>query len=180
MGEIIFVRHGQSQANADLVLATPDSPLTELGRSQAQQTARKLKDMGIKHIVSSPFVRTRQTAEIIADELGIPRDQITTMDELKEKYIGELVGKPKTHDSTWYYQAEGELGIESRADLIQRMSLALDKLSDLAKQHGTVLAVGHSASGSYLLEVSKGRKHFDEFEPYQEIMNADIVKIASR
>ena len=71
MGKFIFVRHGQSQANADGILADEHSPLTELGIEQARRTGYEIQSLGIKTILCSPFLRTQQTAEIIAGELGI-------------------------------------------------------------------------------------------------------------
>lgn len=63
MTRATFVRHGQSTGNAGL--PTPDlvaMPLTPLGVSQAQEVARSWRREPT-HIISSPFVRARQTAE---------------------------------------------------------------------------------------------------------------------
>ncbi|MBC8000240.1 MAG: phosphohistidine phosphatase SixA [Leptolyngbya sp.] len=48
-------------------------PLTEEGRQEARSVANALKKMNTRpnFIVSSPLVRTRQTAEIIQEVLGI-------------------------------------------------------------------------------------------------------------
>ncbi|WP_225782983.1 histidine phosphatase family protein [Xenophilus sp. Marseille-Q4582] len=58
-----FVRHGQSTGNAGL--PTPDlveMPLTALGASQARAVACSWQ-RAPTHLVSSPFLRARQTAE---------------------------------------------------------------------------------------------------------------------
>jgi len=44
---IYFIRHGQSQANADNVFGSPETPLTEIGRQQAKAAGEKLKADGI-------------------------------------------------------------------------------------------------------------------------------------
>lgn len=70
---ILWVRHGQSTWNViDRMQGHELSPpLTELGREQAEQTANLLGDRGVVRILSSPAVRARQTADIIAERLGL-------------------------------------------------------------------------------------------------------------
>uniref|UniRef100_A0A7S4FPB8 Uncharacterized protein n=1 Tax=Eutreptiella gymnastica TaxID=73025 RepID=A0A7S4FPB8_9EUGL len=48
-----------------------DSPLSEVGKSQARQLAAALKDRGVTRIISSPLIRCMQTSEIVAEELGL-------------------------------------------------------------------------------------------------------------
>ncbi|MCK5672025.1 MAG: histidine phosphatase family protein, partial [Spirochaetales bacterium] len=45
-------------------------PLATVGFEQASETAERLKDEKIDHIIASPFLRTIQTANIIAEKLG--------------------------------------------------------------------------------------------------------------
>jgi broad specificity phosphatase PhoE len=62
---LILVRHGQTEANAQgLLLGRADPPLTETGRRQARSLATALPTAA--RIVSSPLMRARQTAEVIA------------------------------------------------------------------------------------------------------------------
>ena len=70
---ILWVRHGQSTWNViDRMQGHELSPpLTELGREQSALTADLLADQGVVRILSSPAVRARQTADIIADRLGL-------------------------------------------------------------------------------------------------------------
>lgn len=49
-------------------------PLTKVGRRQADAVADRLADEGIARIVSSPFVRCRQTVEPLAGRLHLPVD----------------------------------------------------------------------------------------------------------
>lgn len=67
-----FIRHGQTDWNRDDRLqGSSDIPLNETGRAQAHEAAALLRDGGWEAIVSSPLSRARETAEIIAAELGI-------------------------------------------------------------------------------------------------------------
>ena len=81
-------------------------PLTEKGSEKARRIARALKKMNINpdYIVSSPYVRARQTAEILAKEMKYKQvlalsNQLVPMGEaeeivreINEKYnVDELV-----------------------------------------------------------------------------------------
>jgi len=70
---IYFVRHGESELNKKGIRQGPDGPLSLLGRAQADITAKKFpKRRGRPQvIISSPYERARETAEIIARELGM-------------------------------------------------------------------------------------------------------------
>ena len=178
MSMFIFVRHGQSDGNANGYIADAETRLTEFGIEQAKATAVKVKDKAITSIVCSPMARAQQTAETIAAELGIDIAHITVMEELRERGLGRVEGKLKDHDSEWYLtNDETELGIESRSELIKRMRTCLDKLDDLPE---TVLAVGHAISGYYLLEVAEGKTRFEDFGPAHELLNADFIEVDSK
>ncbi|NJM71776.1 MAG: histidine phosphatase family protein [Scytonema sp. RU_4_4] len=49
-----------------------DPPLSEDGMVQAQQLANRLKGENITHIFASPFLRTVQTANAVAEVLDLP------------------------------------------------------------------------------------------------------------
>ena len=72
---MIFVRHGQSTSNAvfyrtgrDPGIVDPE--LTEVGRHQAEFAAWRLSRLGVRRIITSPYKRALQTAEIIAARTG--------------------------------------------------------------------------------------------------------------
>jgi broad specificity phosphatase PhoE len=63
---LILVRHGQTEANArGLLLGRADPPLTETGYRQARSLASALPRPA--RIVSSPLMRARQTAAVLAE-----------------------------------------------------------------------------------------------------------------
>lgn len=49
-----------------------DPPLSDDGFEQASQLAQRLKGESIQHIFASPFLRTTQTAHLVADALNLP------------------------------------------------------------------------------------------------------------
>jgi broad specificity phosphatase PhoE len=70
---IVWLRHGQSTWNATGRMQghTAHPPLTDLGRQQARAAADELAGLGITTVLSSPAVRARQTATIVAERLGL-------------------------------------------------------------------------------------------------------------
>ncbi len=73
---MILVRHGQSEFNLHysqtrIDPGIEDPKLTPLGATQALGAAKALAEKGARRIVSSPYHRALETAEIIAGHLGL-------------------------------------------------------------------------------------------------------------
>ena len=71
---ITFMRHGRSRADDEgAVEGRYDSPLTEVGRSQARARAEELRSKGgdFDVIIASSLVRASETAEIVGGILGV-------------------------------------------------------------------------------------------------------------
>jgi phosphohistidine phosphatase len=69
------VRHGIAVSRDDPDCPPdPERPLTEKGRRRMEQVADGLRRQGMApgRLISSPYLRARQTAEIIAQALGLP------------------------------------------------------------------------------------------------------------
>lgn len=87
--KFIFVRHAESEGNVGKFFAKPETPLTENGHEQAKQLIEELKNDQIDVIISSPSVRTLETAAPIAKKLGI---EIIEDERLIEWDVGEFTG----------------------------------------------------------------------------------------
>lgn len=68
--KLVLVRHGRPD-ESDLT-RPHDPPLLDLGHRQALAVADRLAGRGITHIVSSPLLRARETAQPLAERLGLP------------------------------------------------------------------------------------------------------------
>lgn len=69
---IAFIRHGQTDWNAEgRMQGSSDIPLNDTGRQQAHDSVDVLAGTEWDVIVSSPLSRARETAQIVADDLGI-------------------------------------------------------------------------------------------------------------
>jgi probable phosphoglycerate mutase len=91
---LYLVRHGECLAQSDPQYADePDSPLSAQGNRQAYLTAQSFTSQAITHIVSSPLLRSLQTAQIFADVLNIP--QITVLVALREMWDALGMGRSR-------------------------------------------------------------------------------------
>ncbi len=86
-----YIRHGETDWNADHRLqGRADIPLNEKGIEQAEKQIAALKTLGINKIVSSPLLRAKQTANIIASALGV---DVVFEEKLTEIHLGSNEGK---------------------------------------------------------------------------------------
>jgi len=92
-----MMRHGESESNTEGVISSrADNPhsLTECGRVQVRKAASILTKKKIDYIIVSPFVRTRETADILTKELNIEGASVIVDDRLGEINLGILNNKP--------------------------------------------------------------------------------------
>ena len=91
MALMILVRHGQTDENVSgRISGQGDAPLNARGREQAALAATTLQPLGVTHIFSSPVVRARQTADILAQHLQV---DVAEVADLREVEYGEWEGK---------------------------------------------------------------------------------------
>lgn len=154
-----LVRHGQSQGNVardaaheagldviELALRDVDVPLSELGHAQAAATghwfAALPEDEKPEIILSSPYIRAKQTAEAICAAGGLAGGaKPTILDErLREREFGVFDGLTisgirarypdeaahRTKMGKFYHRAPGG---ESWADVILRLRSALNTIN---------------------------------------------------
>jgi probable phosphoglycerate mutase len=88
---ILLIRHGETPSNAARVIQTPDTPLSERGREQAERLARRLRGEGVAHILSSDLSRAVMTSEALRAATGV-RLELEPL--LQERDFGDLRGTP--------------------------------------------------------------------------------------
>ncbi len=91
MTKVYFIRHGQSTANLTKCFAGHlDLPLTDLGRQQAECTAKFLANIPLSAVYSSDLARAYDTAVAVA---GRHRLTVQTDRDLREIFAGEWEGR---------------------------------------------------------------------------------------
>ncbi len=135
LGRLILVRHGESEGNRDRIFTTTPAELalTDLGRLQAEDAAVKIGTrFAPELVISSPYLRARHTAEIIAAGLSLP---LKVEQHLHEREMGDFKGKPydailrePTFDParSWLWTPPGG---ESLDDVKRRVVPVIDRLA---------------------------------------------------
>ena len=146
----LLLRHGQTALSAERRFAgRGDIPLTELGLEQAGAAARRLAQRGsIDLVVTSPLQRARDTAQAVADAVGVP---LGVDDDLAETDFGswegmsfsEVMAAWPDEMAAWLADADAAPpGGESFAAVGVRVDAALRRLLG-AHQGKTVVVVSH-------------------------------------
>lgn len=99
---VYLTRHGYVD-NPQNVFYGPEFPLSEVGYTQIQQLASDMlaADVRPELIFMSPFLRTQQTAHVIASTLQV--DDVRTDVRLREWDVGDWYGRPLAD----FYRATG-------------------------------------------------------------------------
>ena len=148
---VYFVRHGESEAASKGVFQSDDDTLSILGKRQAEILSRRLSNLQVDSIFSSPLERAQETGEIIAKKIG---KSVEIWDDLKEaRSPKEIVGrslddsevgvirtliKKNFHKGNWKYSDE-----ETFNELRQRAEKVLQRLVKMSKKQN-ILCVSHA------------------------------------
>ncbi|MBG6107011.1 histidine phosphatase family protein [Frigoribacterium sp. CG_9.8] len=139
-----FIRHGQTEWNRQLRLqGSSDIPLNDTGREQARHAVDALTGTRWDAVVSSPLSRARETAQIIADGLGITLGP--SYDLLAERHYGDAEGAT-AEDIAANWPDHAYPGLESLDSVVARGIAALDRIADdygdrnvVIVCHGTII-----------------------------------------
>ncbi|HXR43841.1 MAG TPA: histidine phosphatase family protein [Pseudolysinimonas sp.] len=149
-----FIRHGQTDWNReDKLQGSSDIPLNDEGRRQAHEAARMLAGQGWQVVVSSPLKRARETAQIIAADLGL--DLGPSYPELVERDYGPLEGSSSSeamaaHPKRDYPEAE------TLASVVERGRAGVNRIADDFGDQDVVI-VAHGTIIRYTLAALAGR-----------------------
>lgn len=158
---LTLVRHGQTDWNLDRrIQGSTDIPLNDTGRADARAAAGRLM-RGTHHAVyASPLLRARETAEIIADELGL--NPPTLVDDVREREFGDGEGL-LVQD---YIQAYGDWradvpGAETLDAVCVRAMTALHRIARTARRRSSptaesIIVVTHGGVIRSLIEHTSG------------------------
>ncbi len=128
------MRHGESFANVNNIISEDinKNPLTERGVEQILFAAEQLKGLKFDGIVTSPLLRTKQTAKTIGESLGL---KVVESRKVRESGLGPYDGYRV--DNVPKLSRE-ELGMETWESQLRRMR---DALKDF---DGNYIIVSHA------------------------------------
>lgn len=154
------MRHGATEWNVNKrAQGQADVPLTDLGRSQAKETARALSTFEIDAVYSSDLSRSIDTATAIADEHGL---EVATDPAFREIDQGEWTGLPVDEIRRRWPEKWGPArhyttrpGGESPQQVRRR---AREGLARVVGRHpdSSVVVVSHGGTMRWLIAEAKG------------------------
>lgn len=179
--KIFLIRHGQDD---DSVRGGwSNSALTETGLLQSAELADELsyntKLYNIGRIFSSDILRARQTAEIIAERLGLP---VEYLPEFREVNNGDLAGldnkvaESKYPNMYWRNMdwSEHYPNGESPCDFHNRVNSAWNTfLKSLAGYDKNALLITHGGVINVIRCITEGEKYSNK-ERYPSVPSAKI------
>ncbi len=182
--EILFVRHGESEANVlDLMYGSSDYTLTEKGKDQAKSAGKIIDMMGFKpdYIYVSTLKRTHETLS----NMGFNLESALADERINERHLGRLEGENyhelfreqpdlfEEWNKDWLDYKPG--GGESHLDFSSRVISFLKELEKKYQNGEKLLVVSHGGTMktifSYIFESSNN--HFFNIE----IHNCSIMRV---
>lgn len=171
-----FSRHGEAENNVKLINSCyPEQAvydLTENGRAAAERAALSLKEKGgVDLVISSDILRTKRTAEIIAEKLGVPLEFDPRLRELDMGVFNNKLLKDFDEAVPLYerWSKAAEQG-ETYEDVEKRL---LDFIHETNQKYAgkKILVVSHGDPLWLLLQYFGSER---EYPRYAEVFELDI------
>ncbi len=179
----IFMRHGEAESlTKNIINNNPKElnkyPLTLKGRVQAEESAKKINKEKIDLVFASDFIRTRETAEIVAKTIGI---KVIFDHRLRELDTGIFDGGPgeKYHgffDSALEKFSKTPPEGENLRNVAERV---FDFVSEIEKKYEnkTILIVSHEST-IWMLETTMSGWSEVESANKKQLHSDDFIKPA--
>jgi probable phosphoglycerate mutase len=146
---VYLIRHGRTALNAeDRLRGLADPELDPVGVAQARATGFALREHGIGLVTSSPLLRARATATIIAGLLGV---SATVSEGFNDRDYGPWTGELRSGVVQRFGSVDQAPDVEPAQTVRRRALAALDSLAD-GSRHGTLGVVTHDAIIRPILE----------------------------
>lgn len=185
------VRHAESLGNKhpETYYQMPEwkIPITEEGKKQAENAGKNLSDIDIVHMISSPYVRARETATIIKKQIKTIYFSYQESPLIIERAWGNLrdeveqfkTREERNHLFDFYRRPTGG---ESFADVYQRAFVFLEYLknnfkydrSDPWNKENNIIIVSHGEFLKVLLMIIDGNT-VEEFDGLRNPKNCEII-----
>lgn len=182
--KLYLARHGETDWNLlNRIQGQTDIPLNENGRRQAVELSRAIKERGLyfERIYTSKMLRAKETARIVADDLGTPFQILKGIEEINlgkwEGYTWRQVREEFPEEyAVWHENRRYQIppGGESYEQLLKRVIPALKDVSE--EGEGAALLVTHSAVIMTLLSFLYD-KPFEDMAKNFKTGNAEIVEL---
>jgi broad specificity phosphatase PhoE len=188
LNEYFVIRHGKSLANErEIIVSDPKEGvvgygLTEEGKLEVARTVNEAKENNILDasaiIISSDFIRARETANIAAEILGVK--EVIQTPKLRERYFGQWEA---THNSNYQKVWDDDVkdhthtanDVESVADVLAR-GIALIKELEEKYSSQRILLVSHGDT-LQILQTAFKQEHPSKHRSLDHLGTAEIRRL---
>lgn len=180
----MVMRHGEAESNLNNIVSyRPEDEihLTEKGRAQVKASAVKLKEKGIDLIIVSPVLRTKETADIVADVLGLAKSEIVVDPRITEVNTGDFSGCPIENyrgyfTSTLEKFTKPSPGGETLEQMRKRVAEFLYDIEE--KYHGRKILIVTHEYGTWMMEAAARGATNEESALMREEKGEDYIDYA--
>lgn len=179
---IYLVRHCKPKLPSDtsICIGIKDIPLSREGIKQAEKLKRYFQHKNINEIYSSPLIRAKKTAEIIADnklkveirndfsELNMGKWDGMTFEEIKQKYPEEYIKRGNDFEN--YTVKGGESMSMCRDRSFTQLFYVLENST------GNIIILSHVGVNRLILSELLGMSIKDSFSLRQDYGSINILK----
>jgi broad specificity phosphatase PhoE len=182
--DLLLVRHGETDWNRDgRWQGHSDTHLNEVGREQAARVAGELD--GVDVVYSSDLARARETAEIVAQRLGLP---VRLDERLRERSFGAWEGKTAPEIEAEFRDAHARWlagegpGADDAEPFAEFAARVQSFLADVLARHPaeTVLVVAHGGSIRVIHALAKGLDYVRDHRSIPGVPNGTVARYAAR
>ena len=140
MGELLLVRHGQTEwTRSHQHTGLTDVALTPYGERQAQSLAPLLQSRTFAAVYSSPLQRARRTAELAGLDAQVDED---LLEWDNGEYEGRTTAQIREDRAGWWLWTDGAPGGEDWQQVQARCARVVERVAPLLEQ-GDVALFGH-------------------------------------
>ena len=185
--KIWLIRHGQSTANAGAATENHITiPLSSIGLEQAKRISLSFQERPTL-IITSPFLRTQQTAEPTMKRFPNVRREVWNVEEFTylspETCIGTTAAERKERVNQYWERLDPDYidgeGAESFTMLLSRAQTAIDRLNQLKSGFIVMFTHAQFMRTMWALNNAKGedaKSLMSRFRELQRFENCEILK----
>jgi broad specificity phosphatase PhoE len=177
---IWLARHGETDANAEgRVQGSLDPPLNDRGREQARALAEEAAVLGIRALYTSQLVRSRETAAIVGERLGLePRVDERFAESWRGEWEGRFHHEIKSEDPAGWaasFGAGDEFRFPGGESLAEHGARVEAGLADVRRGLLPALVVCHGGTIRRVLAARLGSEQ-DDFASMR-VPNGALVRV---
>ena len=171
-----FFRHGEVDNPQKILYGRlPGFALSEKGKRQVAESAGRIKERKIDHIYSSPLLRARQTARILASQFGLKPKITRLITEARLIHQGMPLSEYKKNIQSHIYEEKYlKEGQESIDDIIERMEKFINR-SYKRHKNTNIIAVSHGDPIIILKAHLTGKKFTWKFKKDNYLKTGDFI-----